>query len=335
MVSARLRVLACSVGAAMALAALPAGAATDTKKARAAVGYIVRQQSKSGAVKGFSTIGTTSDAVVAMVAAKRGKRDINEALNFLARKTKAGKLPDDAGVYGKVIMAVVAGDRDPRAFGGGTNLVKKLRATEQPDGSLGDGVQVFSHALGVLGLRAARVSLSEESVRWLVDAQCGNGGWAFDKPSAPEDDDNCKSGDDDFVGADSNTTAVAVMALEAAGESASVDPFPYLRTVRDDDKRGWGYDQSFAVTDTNSTSLVIQAYLAAGRNVPRGGMKALRGLQPKLCGRNGGGFRFVYGKDQPVDVGATVAAVPALMKEPFPLRPFKVTKQAPGTKPCR
>lgn len=331
----RHRVLVWSVAAAVTLSALPAGAATNTERARAAVGYIVRQQSKSGAVKGFSTIGTTSDAVVAMVAAKRGKRDINEALNFLARKTKAGKLSDDAGVYGKVIMAVVAGDRDPRAFGGGTNLVKKLRASEQPDGSLGEGVQVFSHALGVLGLIAADAKVTQDSVQWLIDAQCGNGGWAFDGPSAPSDDDNCKSGGDDFVGADSNTTAIAVVALEAAGDSAEVDPFAYLRTVRDDDKRGWGYDQSFAVTDANSTSVVIQAYIAEGRNVPRGGMKALRGLQPKLCGRDGGGVRFVYGKDQPVDVGATVAATPALMKKPLPLKPGKVTKQAPGKKPCR
>jgi len=64
-------------------------------------------------------------------------------------------------------------------------------------------------------------------------------------------------------------------------------------------------------------------------------MKALRGLQPKLCGRDGGGVRFVYGKDQPVDVGATVAATPALMQKPLPLKPGKVTKQAPGKKPCR
>ena len=334
MVSARARVVACALAGALVLSAVPASAApTKPRRARQAAGYIARNQARSGAVQGFSTIGTTSDAVLALVAAKRGKRNIRRALNFLARKTRNDKLGTDAGTYGKVIMAVVAGRRNPRRFGG-VNLVRRLRSFEQEDGSLGESVQVFSHALGMLGLVAAGPGPSAQSVQWLVDAQCGNGGWAFDEPPAPDDDENCVSGEDDFTSADTNTTAVALMALLRAGEDPVVSPFPYFRSLRDRRRGGWGFADGFTKTDANSTSLVMMAYLAARKKLPRGAMRALTGLQVRLCGRNAGAFRFLYGKKNPPDVGATIAAVPALMKKTLPLRPAKVARSAPKAKRC-
>jgi hypothetical protein len=63
-------------------------------------------------------------------------------------------------------------------------------------------------------------------------------------------------------------------------------------------------------------------------------MAALKGLQVALCGRNAGAFRFLYGDTNPPDLGATMAAVPALVKKSLPIASFKVTKPVPARQPC-
>ena len=132
------------------------------------------------------------------------------------------------------------------------------------------------------------------------------------------------------------------MALEAAGRKAPASAFAFLDTLRDEEGGGWGFTQGFAATDANSTGLVVQAYIAANRDLPAGAMAGLKGLQFPLCGKNGGAFDFTYGDDDsdgnadndPPNLGATIAAVPALMKKTLPLEPFKVTRPVPSRKPC-
>ena len=281
--------------------------------------------------------GSTADAVVALVATRRGRRNIDGALNFLARRVRSGKIfnDPDVGVLGKVVMAAEAGGRNARRFGG-RNLVRRIANLERPSGRLGRGTEVYSQGLLMLALEAADARVPRRVSRWLADAQCGDEGWAFDNPPGPNDDDTCKdtTDPDDFVTTDSNTTAVAIMALEAASGIGTGDAFGYLDDLRDSEHGGWGYTATFPATDANSTSLVIQAHLAAGRPIASGAMAALKGLQVALCGRNGGAFRFLYGDGNPPDLGATISAAPALVKKALPLKPFKVTKPAPARQPC-
>ena len=337
MFSRGVRLLACAVAAAVALSVVPAAAVTNKGRARTAAGYIARQQEDNGSIVSFSVYGSTADAVVALVAAKRGERNINRALDFLARRVRNGRVfqDPDVGVLGKIIMAVEAGGRNARKFGG-RNLVRRIANLKRPSGRLGRGTEVYSQGLLMLALEAADARVPRKASRWLADAQCGDGGWAFDNPPGPNDDDTCKdtTDPDDFVTSDSNTTAVAIMALEAASGIGTGEAFGYLDGLRDSEHGGWGYTASFPATDANSTSLVIQAHLAAGRAIPSGAMTALKGLQVSLCGRSAGAFRFQYGDANPPDLGATISATPALVKKSLPLETFKVTKPVAARQPC-
>ncbi|MGH2827336.1 MAG: hypothetical protein ACRDKF_10245 [Actinomycetota bacterium] len=341
MFSRGVRLLACAVAAAVALSVVPVSAVTNKSRARTAAGYIARQQKDNGSIVSFSVYGSTADAIVALVAARRGQRNIDRALNFMARRVRSGRVfkDPDVGVLGKIVMAVEAGGRNARNFGG-RNLVRRIANLERPSGRLGRGTEVYSQGLLILGLRAAGKRVPRKVSRWLAKAQCDNGGWAFDKPADTKDDDEtCRDTTDpknDFAISDSNTTAVAIMALEGVRKinTRRVKAFDFLATLRDSD-RGWGYTTEFPDTDANSTSLVIQAYLAAGRQIPSGAMAALRKLQVKLCGPIAGAFRFQSGGGNPPDLGATIAATPALMKKPLPLESFTVTKPVPARQPCR
>src|ERR1043166_741494 len=62
----------------------------------------------------------------------------------------------------------------------------------------------IGHAFVMLGLHAAGQTIPPKAVQYLESTQSADGGWAF-------------SGDTKPGGADTNTTAVAVQALVAAG----------------------------------------------------------------------------------------------------------------------
>ena len=331
------RLVACALAAALALSVVPASAVTNKSRARTAAGYIARQQEDNGSIVSFSVYGSTADAIIALVAAQRGEKNIARALDFLERRVHNGNVfnDPDVGVLGKIVMAVEATGENARNFGG-RNLVRRIANLERPSGRLGRGTEVYSHGLLMLALRAAGRGVPGNVSSWLADAQCGDGGWAFDDPPGPNDDDTCKDTTDpnDFVTSDSNTTATAIMALEAASGIGTADGFTYLDELRDPVDGGWGYTAAFPATDANSTSLVIQAHLAAGRAIPAGAMAALKGLQVVLCGRHAGAFRFLYGETNPPDLGATIAAVPALVQQWLPIEPFKVTKPVPPRQPC-
>jgi hypothetical protein len=331
------RLLACALAAALALSVVPASAVTNKSRARTAAGYIARQQEDNGSIVSFSVYGSTADAIVALVAAQRGDKPIARALGFLERRVRNGMVfnDPDIGVLGKIVMAVEATGENARNFGG-RNLVRRIANLERPSGRLGRGTEVYSHGLLMLALRAADRGVPGNVSSWLANAQCGDGGWAFDDPPGPDDDDTCKDTTDpnDFVTSDSNTTATAIMALESSSGVGTADGFSYLDELRDPVDGGWGYTADFPATDANSTSLVIQAHLAAGRAIPAGAMAALKGLQVVLCGRNAGAFRFLYGDTNPPDLGATIAAAPALVQQWLPLKPFKVTKPVPPRQPC-
>jgi hypothetical protein len=356
MVSARVtRWLAPALAAGLILLApgVAPAKATNRERARLAAGFLAGEQCQGrrepkhlreacpgradrGAIKAFSPIGSTADAVVSMVAAKTGPRVVNRALDYLERKIGKVLSDPDVGLRGKVVMALVAGGRNPRRFGG-VNLVRKITRLERPSGRYGRGTEVFSQALLLLALVAADKQPSDAAVTWLADAQCDDGGWQFDEPARAGDDEHCKDlgNPDDFNTSDSNTTSLAVQALAATGIEPAADPFPFFQTVRDGTKGGWGFTQEFKLTDANSTALVIQAYKADGRPIPPGGMDALRALQYPLCKRNHAAFAFSYEDDgngglkrTGPDVGATISAIPGLLRLPLPIAPRDITHRA-------
>jgi hypothetical protein len=242
---------------------------------------------------------------------------MNAALGYLRHQTEGGNV-NTIGLRAKVVLAADAAGKDPRDFGS-HNLLKEIRSTLGSNGRY-DGAAVFDDALVVLAVVASGTDTPAKASTWLLDAQCPDGGWAYDAPyDSGADDAHCHSGDTDFFDADSNTTSYVMQALAASGTTTwAADPFAFLDTVRDPDHGGWSYAASFVATDTNSTALVIQAYVAMGTALPSGARKALRDLQYSSCGAWAYTWADATTKGDP-DVGATIGAIPGLLREPFPI----------------
>jgi hypothetical protein len=326
----RVAILLCSLVVVLATSGSAVAGIGNQTRAERAIGYLRSKQAPNGSIVAFSAIGSTADAVLAIVAAGVAPRVLDEAVDYLRRKVAAGRV-DGIGLKAKVVLAVVAADGKPRRFGG-RNLVRQIRRAAGPDGHFGSA-PVFDQAHAVLALIGAGADLPTDATQWLLDGQCPDGGWAFDAPyDAANDDEHCVSDPADFFSSDTNTTSYVVQALEAAGDPAwTDDPFAFFDTARDPDHGGWAYSTAFLATDTNSTALVLQAYAAAALDSPAGGLAALRSLQYRRCGA------WAYAHDGDLkgvpDVGATIGAVPGLLLDPLPIT-GAVEGAAPRTRDC-
>jgi hypothetical protein len=299
-------------------------------RARVAAQYLGDRQDANGSIPAFSAVGSTADAVVSWVAAKSAGGDVDVALDYLEGAVVAGEV-ETIGLKAKVVLAAAAGGRDPSDFGG-QNLVADILASEQSDGRFGIGTPVFDQALALLALQGAGVQFTTQSVVWLAEAQCRDGGWQFDEPAGPDDNRHCFNDQlqDDFFQSDTNTTSLVVQVLGYIEESPpepAANPFKFFKQIRDDVHRGWGYSWGVETTDSNSTALVLQAYAAAGVPPPEGARRALRRLQYPVCSgaKKAGAFAFtwsdedgdgVFGRSGP-DVGATIAGVQGLLEVPL------------------
>lgn len=306
---------------ALSIASSPAvaHAQTDARRAANAIGFMAAQQRPNGSIPAFSPIGSTSDAILAFVAAGTGRDAMVGALGYLHAKVAADKVKT-IGLLSKVTMAVAAAGKDPRRYAR-HNLLREIRLTRDVDGRFGTA-SVLDQSLAILAIEAAGASPPPTALDWLVGAECPDGGWQFDEPYNPATDDahclSTVSPGADFFESDTNTTSYAVQALETAGRTSFPHhPLAFFSTLRDRVHGGWGYTTGFTTTDANSTSLVIQAYLAAGKRAPSGSLAALRALQYPACGA------FAYSWNGSVrtgpDIGATIGAVPGLLGRTFPL----------------
>jgi hypothetical protein len=313
--SARTKILTLLCAGGLVLAPSSALATSDPGRAERGLGFIASHQRPNGSIPAFSPIGSTADAILAAVAVGKGRGVVKDALGYLSRRVATGTV-HAVGLRAKIVLAVTAAGRNPRAFGG-RNLVSQLRKTIS-GGRFGTAA-VFDDALATLALVSAGLKPSLSVTDWLRNAQCPDGGWAYDEPYDPSTDDaTCYDGTaGDFFTSDSNTTSYVVQALEASNRATfGADPFAYFDTVRDGANGGWSYSGGFIATDSNSTALVLQAYAAADAGVPAGGRIALRKLQYPRCGA----WAYSYdGASRGVpDLGATIGAVPGLLLEALP-----------------
>jgi hypothetical protein len=305
-----------SVGGSSARAAL-----TPQQRAERAASYIASKQADTGSFPAFSPIGSTADAVLALVATGVGETPLLEAIGFLRRQTSRGNV-DTIGLKAKVSLAVEAVGRNAANFGG-HSLLGEITETQRLSGRFGNA-SVLEQALAALAIAAATDADNVAAIGWLLRAQCPDGGWQFDRPHAKTEGPHCRdrSDPDDFFLSDTNTTAYVLMAVESAGEATyEHDPFSFLTDIRDGSSGpsagGWGYTWDFRTTDANSTALVIQAYAASGDALPDGALGALRRLQYRC-----GAFAFSWtgaGIRTGPDVGATIGAIPGILRRPFPI----------------
>lgn len=342
-------------------------AATRIEVARDGVRYLIGRQHPNGSFPGFSPLGSTADAALAMSTAGRGRAQIDEALGYLARKVGEATL----GQKAKIVLAAVAAGKDLSRYAGG-DLVSELQATQREDGqyaSEGDFSAVTTHALVSLALAAAGEPINDPAADWLAAAQCPDGGWQYDEAHQPGEDEHCfdatkdaEGNPVDFSTSDSNTTSYAVQALATHSHEVQLtaDPFDYFPLTKDPVKGGYRYsheDMQFgspSYTDANSTALVIQAYLTCDTCDFSPPLHALKDLEYARCGALQGAFAFTWqdvdGKlrrlpskaearaeksnDGSTVAGATIGAIPGLMLEPLPVAPQLVKRGAPDRRRC-
>lgn len=241
----------------LALAVAPAARAGDqlttTDPALAAAGWLAHQVETDPALFG----GTLADAIAAFAAVGAAQDAAATALDRLEAGLEAYISPTGRqrpGETAKVLLAVLIAGADPTAFGG-HDLEAELRAMLATDpgpdeGGFGSASPV-DQAYAILALAKTSAGVPAAAVTWLVEQQCPSGEFAWDAscPAGPGMED-------------SDTTALAVQALLAAGEStASAAGVAWLLTTQD---AGGGF-LSFGTPNAGSSGLAAQAVRAAGQ----------------------------------------------------------------------
>lgn len=300
------------------LAAVGCSAAEDSAPGPAAAGraadwLVATHQNDDGGYSSFSTgagaapsdpVGTI-DALLALAAAAG---DTAPALDYLRANGEAlqAMAAEDGGQAGKVVMALDVAGVAPADFGG-HDYSAALAAHLGDDGAYaGDP---YKQALAMLGLVATGQAIPAPAVAWLEGSQGAGGSW-----------------DDGFGTLDNaDATAMAVMALLAAGRSAedlSLAAAVAFLAESQTDEGGWGYGAGLPA-GANSTALVVQALLALGEDVTATeGRWAKEGRSPldALLAFQGesGAFQADFGDGPADDFYSTVQAIPAAAGRALP-----------------
>lgn len=184
--------------------------------------------------------------------------------------------------------------------------------TVKPSFYLADGAyntDAGFNAWGMLGTAALGEEIPASAVAALLSQQTETGGWEW------------QAG----FGADTNTTALAIQALIAAGQPADSDEIAaalaFLKSAQSE-TGGFVYDPKTPEygADANSTAYVIQALLAAGEN-PAGEAWTVNGLTPIrfLLGLQLADGSFEWQPNTGSNLLGTAQAVPALLGQAYPM----------------
>jgi hypothetical protein len=270
----------------------------------------------SGAGQAPSDVGGTVDALLAL---RGGSHEIAAPLTFLRQNGDevAAFAAGDGGAAGKLLLALTAAQQEPRHFAG-HDLVTILN-DHLDDASGQFGVDnAFGQSLAILGLAAAAEPVPGTAINWLLSLQGEDGAWG------------------DGFGTDSNSdaTAMAIMALTAAGMSPTHDglaqALDFIEQAQLPDG-GWEYGPGFGLS-LNSTALVVQALAAVGADFysPDGAL-ARNGRSPLAllleAQSESGAFQADFGDGPFDDFFTTVQTMPAIAGQPFPLPNYDAAAQ--------
>ncbi|MEA2595639.1 MAG: hypothetical protein QOF01_2108 [Thermomicrobiales bacterium] len=274
-----------------------------------AAAWLQSQQAADGGFLGFSgtsDAGTTADAILALAAARNAGADVDleKAADFLQENSLV-YAQTGPGQAAKLVLAIVAAGGDPRNVERVNPLSIVEVSAKSPNGIIGFGP--FDHALGVLSMVATETDVPSTAIEAFQKTQLDDGSWSFD-------------GSTTAGSGDTNTTAIAIQALVAAGQGN--DPMvgkaiDYLKTTQTE-SGGFPYQPGQTPKgDANSTAVVIQAILAAGEDPASADWKNAEAALVAFQNPSGA---FRYTDDEPDDnLFATVQAIPALAGQPYPI----------------
>ena len=295
----------------LSMAAVPqvsAAGPTDSDRASQALSYLLAAQKTDGSIDG--SIGETADFVIGTAAAGydpstlTGCSGTTSALSYLAGASDGAI--GDAAKAGKTILAVVAAGGNPASFAG-RDLVAPLAALYNSiTGAYGDG-STFSQSFAILAVVASGGFVSTQATDELTALQDTDGSWSHG--SAP-----VAAG-----GGDTNSTAIALMALNVAGvHTADSTGLAYLHTQQIADG-GFLYSSAYGPpADPDSDSTVIEALVANGQNPEAAGWaQGSNNVLTDLRTYQGVDGGFTYPGKKSEDAFTTSQVPAALMQVPY------------------
>ena len=199
---------------------------------------------------------------------------------------------------------MVAVGVDPATLAGDQgDLLLAMGAANPETGLYGQGV--YDHALVLLARAAANAPVSPPDIEALRARQIADGTWAF-------------AGTTEAGTGDSNTTAVVLQALIAAGRGTDPMVEAGLAALRALQAETGGFPfQPGGDADANSTALAVQAIVAAGADPTGAEWRDAAGAL--LAFQNASGALRYTDAEPPDNLYATVQAIPALAGLPLPV----------------
>lgn len=273
---------------------VPAGAATTTGNSQGAAAWLADQfhnghLSSNDSDQNAADWGLTLDGILALTASKADQKVAATATDAVAvhvndyitgtevTADQAGHL--GAGQIAKVMLAAQGQGRSVTDFGG-VNLSEQLDSLRvTADGAqqgryrdtlaVGDYTGALTQSLAVLATTRAG-TVSPDSVTWLVNAQCGDGGFSYGVS-----EDTGAGCADPWDSSQVDVTAVAVQALASSAVSdvpgvteALAKATSYLANAQHADgsfSDGGTDDTSYFGPNANSTGLAAAALRLVGQ----------------------------------------------------------------------
>ncbi|MCL2471746.1 MAG: hypothetical protein FWF25_08425 [Propionibacteriaceae bacterium] len=203
------------------------------------------------ALIGLRAAGQAGDQVISSALAMASSGDA-----FIGDPSQTGQ---KASAISLMILALIAGNQDPTEYAGSSgtrNLYTDLESDIHDDGSIGDSPSAYSQAFAILALLSSPDGVPDPVLHWLEQQPCTNvsspgyGGYGFSGPGSCSD-------------VDPDSTAMAVIALIAAGVSADTvsSSGTYLLSVQDS---SGGFTSPMSSVNANTTGLAVAALNAIG-----------------------------------------------------------------------
>lgn len=198
---------------------------------------------------------------------------------------------------------------------------------------------VYRQSLALMGLAANDVTPPPAAIRWLLGQQCADGSFQAYRADLTQP---CAPGDPvTFTGPDTNSTAVALMALMALDDSrvrvpaatvtrivAAADKAGTWLRARQNADGGWPYYAGGA-SDANSTGLSLSGILTQAPSVTFPAYRKAARFLGSVAGSCADGGGFAYQAGSKVDGSATAQGLIGLVG-PMPVSgPRQLTVGAP------
>lgn len=255
---------------ALAVMAICAGAVTGHAASNKSTVKKATTWMNKAKMSSFASTGFRADAVSAFAAARQigagGKRSADD--RYLKEiENDAANFALTSGATGKLILAAVAGGKNPQCFGPAnekTDLVKQLESFYSSSGKYGS--TAFDQGFAMLALKAAHVRIPSAAVKHAKKSR-GKHGWNFSMSTS--------------TGDDIESTALIIEALRAAGvkksDKALRQAYKWITNQRN---ATGGYNPGAAQGETqaNTTAFAVRAADALGKNNTQA-KRSLRALQ--------------------------------------------------------